>query len=292
MMLAGWILDANWTHLGMREFPPPQKKISKNWHLWPGYVTPDHCQSSAKQPIALGECRERCRNRESHIKRHSQETCWLRSKPTFMVPALKACMQQTCLFYRGRELQAQRGEQQTHVWKGCCSNCTAVYSFFNVLCLRHDLALNIVIMILKKNTFTYFLPGGVEVRRQFTEIGSLLIPRGSEVSESPCLTAAAFTHWDVSQAIAPGKFISLHSSAFQKALSPHIWHVLLKIIAGHSWLVELCGSLSDWRVGWVVMGLTGKGTSLFRPRCYCHPDVSPSHSSDLWDFSSLKSSTS
>lgn len=69
-------------------------------------------------------------------------------------------MQQTCLFYRGRELQAQRGEQQTHVWKGCCSNCTAVYSFFNVLCLRHDLALNIVIMILKKKYIYIFLTGG------------------------------------------------------------------------------------------------------------------------------------
>lgn len=37
-----------------------------------------------------------------------------------------------------------------------------------------------------------------------------------------------------------------------------IFSVLLKIITGHSWLVELYGSLSHWRVGWVVLGLTEK----------------------------------
>lgn len=165
MMHAEWILDANQTHLDMREFPlpPTEKKNSKNWHLWPGYVTPDHYQSSARQPIALGECRERCKNQESRTKRHSQETRWLRSKTTFMVPALKPCMQQICLYYRGRELQAQRrDDQQTHIWKGCCSICTALYSFFRCVMSntwscpehsRHDFK--------KKITFTYFLLGVV-----------------------------------------------------------------------------------------------------------------------------------
>lgn len=150
MVLVGWILDTNRTHLGMKEFhsprPPPKKKISKNWHLWPGCIPPDYYQSSAKQPIALGERREKCKNRESHTKRHSQETRWLRSQTTFMVPALKACMQQTCLFYRGRELQAQRWTANTHLER-MLFKLTAVYFFFNVLCLRRDLALSIIIMI-------------------------------------------------------------------------------------------------------------------------------------------------
>lgn len=164
MMHAEGILDANQTHLDVREFPPPppKKKNSKNWHLWPGYITPDHYQYSARQPIALGECRERCKNQESRTRRHSQRTHWLRSKTTFMVPALKTCMQQICLYYRGRELQAQRrDDQQTHIWKRMLFKLYSLVFFFQCLISnvwschehsRHDLT---------KITFTYFLLGVV-----------------------------------------------------------------------------------------------------------------------------------
>lgn len=148
-----------------------------------------------------------------------------------MVPALKTRMQQTCLYYRGRELQAQRrDDQQTHIWKGC-SNCTAVYSFFNVLCLIHDCALNIVIMILKKKLHLHISYQGW-CRGQKTTYRNRFSPytmwvRGIQVSH-PCLMAAAFTRWESSQATALGKSNSLQISVSQKPLSPHIEYVSQK----------------------------------------------------------------